>query len=109
MDDANANEDYVAYRKGYFFNVDVYKKRIRISIETFLFDAEDRAKTYGFHRLLFAFKALFYSAGTMAYCHFVGLGLGVWQVTDKQVNWFIEAYASSLYISHSHSIEWNKF
>lgn len=88
MDDANANEDYVAYRKGYFFNVDVYKKRIRISIETFLFDAEDRAKT----------------AGTMAYCHFVGLGLGVWQVTDKQVNWFIEAVEQVLNSNRFHFI-----
>jgi hypothetical protein len=98
--DANANEDYFSYRKGYFFNVDVYKKRIRISVETFLYDAEDRAKTYE-NRRHFRVVDLTSRAGTKAYCHFVGLGLGVWQVTDKQVHWFIESYVKLIIICFS--------
>jgi hypothetical protein len=52
----------------------LFQHRIKIGIESFFYDADDRAKT----------------TGKNAYCQIVGLGLGVWQVTDKQVLWFVE-------------------
>eukprot|EP01098_Paradermamoeba_levis_P012462 TRINITY_DN545_c0_g1_i1.p1 TRINITY_DN545_c0_g1~~TRINITY_DN545_c0_g1_i1.p1 ORF type:complete len:297 (+),score=53.96 TRINITY_DN545_c0_g1_i1:513-1403(+) len=59
-----------------YFNIEVYKRRMRMTIEPFLKDADDRAKTMG----------------AKAYVHIVGLGLGVWQVTDSQVSWQVEVY-----------------
>eukprot|EP01128_Nolandella_sp_AFSM9_P000091 TRINITY_DN1014_c1_g1_i1.p1 TRINITY_DN1014_c1_g1~~TRINITY_DN1014_c1_g1_i1.p1 ORF type:complete len:610 (+),score=139.40 TRINITY_DN1014_c1_g1_i1:65-1831(+) len=62
------------YVSPYFFAVDIYKKRIRISLETFFLDCNRRAA----------------QADKKAYVHMVGLGLGVWQVTAQQSNWFLE-------------------
>jgi len=45
-----------------YLNKDVYKKRVRMSLEPYLFDADIRAQ----------------KAGTRAYVQVVGLGLGVW-------------------------------
>jgi hypothetical protein len=38
-------ERYFKYRKGGYFMIEIFKKRVKIGIETFLFDADDRAKT----------------------------------------------------------------
>eukprot|EP01084_Bolivina_argentea_P148905 260236_1 len=51
-----------------FLDIEMYKQRIRISIELFLFDADNRAKQY---------KQL-YNVNAGAYCHIIGLGTGVW-------------------------------
>jgi len=77
----NIFEDkYCLYKSGSFFNIDLFKKRIKISAETFFYDANERAKT----------------AEKKAYCTLVGLGLGVWQVSERQVIWFIEAVYETL-------------
>lgn len=49
-----------------YLNLEVYKKRLQMVIEPFLFDANHRAK----------------EKGKMAYVHAVGLGLGVWAVDE---------------------------
>jgi hypothetical protein len=51
----------------------LYKKRIRITIETFLIEASLRAKEL-------AEKGGEPKVKYGAYCHIVGLGLGVWEL-----------------------------
>ncbi|XP_066996323.2 uncharacterized protein [Anabrus simplex] len=58
----------------------VYQKRIAVSAETLLLEAEHRAVT----------------AGTTAYVHVVGIGLGVWRGADHQEKEFLDAFASCL-------------
>jgi len=61
-----------------YFDKLLYKNRMRRVLETFLCEANARAK----------------SAAKMAYCHLVGLGLGVWAVSGKtQARLYIEAIA----------------
>jgi len=62
------------YREAWFFNIGLFKIRILRSLENFLFDANDRGKAYG----------------KKAFCHVVGLGLGVWQVCPLQSEWFVD-------------------
>jgi hypothetical protein len=63
-----------------FFNVHVYKKRMRISLETLLIEANYRAKI----------------EGRTAYVHVVGLGLGVWKVISVQDGIFVSIVADIL-------------
>lgn len=51
-----------------FFHKHVFEQRIRITAETFLMEANHRAKL----------------AGKKAYVHVVGLGLGVWKLLSTQ-------------------------
>ncbi|XP_069687866.1 uncharacterized protein [Periplaneta americana] len=62
-----------------FDNV-AYKKRMVVSIETLLFEAEARAV----------------AQGTTAYIHVVGIGLGVWRASEHQEKEFLDAFASCL-------------
>ncbi|KAK5121654.1 hypothetical protein LTR85_004826 [Meristemomyces frigidus] len=65
------------------FNLSIYKGRMRISIETLLLEADDRAA----------------QAGTTAYVQLVGLGLGVWrheEVEEEQKVWYVEEGAACL-------------
>ncbi|KAK4541625.1 hypothetical protein LTR36_007769 [Oleoguttula mirabilis] len=77
------------------FNVPVYKGRMRISIETLLLEADDRAA----------------QAGTTAYVQLVGLGLGVWRhspVEEEQKVWYVEeltACLSRLDLRHVSTLE----
>eukprot|EP01124_Arcella_intermedia_P029640 TRINITY_DN631_c0_g1_i1.p1 TRINITY_DN631_c0_g1~~TRINITY_DN631_c0_g1_i1.p1 ORF type:complete len:692 (+),score=142.09 TRINITY_DN631_c0_g1_i1:64-2139(+) len=64
------------YARSSFFNIPVYKKRIRISIETFLLEANARGAEYA----------------KKVYVHVVGLGLGVWEYCSNQGKWMIEVY-----------------
>jgi hypothetical protein len=57
-----------------YFNIPVYKERMRLHIETFFLDANYRAET----------------EVTTAFVHIVGLGLGSWQICDQQSNWLVE-------------------
>ena len=52
-----------------FFNAEVYQKRIRVTAETFLIEANQRGRTWqkGVHVFV------------------VGLGLGVWRISALQV------------------------
>ena len=63
-----------------YLDIFMYKIRIRISLELFLFDSDLRTKNDANHKL--------------AYCHVVGLGLGVWTLDGflkHQTRIFIEA------------------
>jgi len=57
-----------------YFNIPVYKDRMRFHIETFFLDADHRAET----------------EKTSAYIHIVGLGLGSWQICDQQASWLTD-------------------
>lgn len=52
-----------------YLNVQAYKKRMRLTVETFLFAAEKYAR----------------DAKRAAYCHVIGLGLGAWGISTFQV------------------------
>lgn len=62
------------------FDVDMYKARMRTTIDMLLLEANARAQ----------------DAGTKAYVHVVGLGLGVWQVRDEQATYYVETFAEAL-------------
>lgn len=61
---------------GTTFNNLAYQARIRISAEMLLFEAQRRALT----------------AGKKAYVYVVGLGLGVWQVSNDQPELYVEVF-----------------
>jgi hypothetical protein len=71
---------YVVLSNGFYFNTSVYKKRIRLVIEPFLVDASKRALLQN----------------TTAYVHAVGLGLGVWQIDNRQASLMIDVYTQVL-------------
>ena len=71
----NPNE-FTQLRSGGFLNQAVFKKRMSLILLPFLQDANDRAQ----------------AKKKQAYIHGVGLGLGVWQVSDYQVKLMFEAY-----------------
>jgi len=71
--------DYVDYGRGKLDTM-LFTKRCRILAETFLGECNLRAK----------------QENKKAFCHVVGLGLGVWQVSDMQGKWMLEAYAQAL-------------
>lgn len=58
----------------------VYKKRMKINALVFLQEANNRAKQFG----------------KKAFCHVVGLGLGVWKISSLQTDLFIEAHLELL-------------
>ena len=72
---------YLCITDGYL-NINVYKKRIRMVIEPFLIDANDRIN-------LFKDKE-------KVYIRAVGLGTGVWAVSDKQNQYIVDVYAEIL-------------
>lgn len=63
-----------------YFDTLLYKKRMALVIEPFLHDANYRAQT----------------ANKKAYCHVVGLGLGVWQIHPIQTQLLREVYRDIL-------------
>lgn len=69
------------------FNAAVYKARVRLTIETLLLEADDRAA----------------QAGRQAYVHLIGLGLGVWAVPNmkaRQGNWYVAVCTEILQAMH---------
>eukprot|EP00947_MAST-08B_sp_MAST-8B-sp1_P002456 g2456.t1 len=62
---------------GGYLDLAVYKQRMRVTVEAFLIDANDRAGR----------------AGTTAFCHAVGPGLGVWQKHGAQGQAIVDVYA----------------
>ncbi|KAK3697469.1 hypothetical protein LTR37_017415 [Vermiconidia calcicola] len=63
------------------FNIPLYRARMQLSIETLLLESDDRAA----------------QAGTTAYVHLVGLGLGVWAYAgEKQRVWYVEVVIQCL-------------
>jgi len=69
-----------AYTPQVYINHYIYKKRIRLIIEPFLWEANRRAQ----------------EEGKKAYLHAIGLGLGVWQISPKQADWMLEVYRDIL-------------
>ncbi len=65
---------------GGLFNTRLYKQRMRVSIDTFLFEANRRGR----------------EAGKKAYVVLTGLGLGMWMKTKLQTDLLIEAHAEAL-------------
>jgi hypothetical protein len=76
----NNNENYYKLNDYEFFNINIYKQRLTISIEILLKESNSRA----------------IDKKKEAYIHVVGLGLGVWQITKKQPLWFIEIFIDIL-------------
>eukprot|EP01127_Copromyxa_protea_P014576 TRINITY_DN4098_c0_g1_i1.p1 TRINITY_DN4098_c0_g1~~TRINITY_DN4098_c0_g1_i1.p1 ORF type:complete len:1328 (+),score=290.97 TRINITY_DN4098_c0_g1_i1:798-4781(+) len=66
-----------------YLNVQAYKKRMRLTAETFLFAADRYAR----------------DAKKTAYCHVIGLGLGAWGIStfqDEQAEMILSAYHEAL-------------
>ncbi|KAI5862018.1 hypothetical protein GGS23DRAFT_123064 [Durotheca rogersii] len=63
----------------YSFDDEAYVARMRIPLEMLLFEANDRAR----------------EAGWTAYVYVVGLGLGVWSVSARQKEYFLEAFCAA--------------
>jgi len=77
----DTSEDFFTLKYGYgFFNKRVYQMRMRISIDAFLLEANERAG----------------KAGKKAYVVLVGLGLGMWMRTKVQTDFLLEAHADAL-------------
>lgn len=62
------------------FDVEMYKARMRTTIDILLLEANARAR----------------DAGTKAYVHVVGLGLGVWQIRAEQATYYVETFTEVL-------------
>jgi len=62
---------------GSYLDLELYYRRMKVVAETFLLDAQARAK----------------ERGTRAFCHLVGLGIGVWSLaTAEQAAAIVQAY-----------------
>jgi hypothetical protein len=68
-------QELVQLPSGKTFDVFGYKQRVKLTIETLLWEAELRAIEYN----------------KKAYVHVVGFGLGVWMATPLQTSYFIAA------------------
>ncbi|XP_064214595.1 uncharacterized protein LOC135267006 [Tribolium castaneum] len=73
-------EQYLELGRGKYFDRLMYEKRLALSIDTLLIEANDRAK----------------QENKMAYVHVVGLGLGVWKITHQQNKIFMDTFAQRL-------------
>jgi len=72
--------EYIPHKTGHFFNVKLYKFRIRLSLEAFLLDCEQRG----------------IEASKSVYVRLRGVGLGVWRVRDDQLIYFLETIGDIL-------------
>jgi hypothetical protein len=64
------------YAPTVYINKSLYKKRIAIILDPFLYEANDRAL----------------QCKKKAYVHAIGLGLGVWQICPQQAEWMVQVY-----------------
>lgn len=71
---------YLSFKQDTFLDTLVYRERLRLMIESFLLESNERAQRQG----------------KKAYLHVVGLGLGVWLVHPKQADLMLDVYASIL-------------
>ncbi|XP_072388102.1 uncharacterized protein [Diabrotica undecimpunctata] len=74
------DEKFHGLYKDILFDNDLYYKRLTISIDTLLIEANSRAK----------------QKSTKAYVHVVGLGLGVWKISVHQNKLFMDSFAKRL-------------
>jgi hypothetical protein len=75
-----ANDRFVDLHDGKYFDRLMYTRRIVLSIDTLLIEANERARRLN----------------KMAYVHVVGLGLGVWKIYTEQDKLFMDAFAQRL-------------
>ncbi|KAK5647482.1 hypothetical protein RI129_002374 [Pyrocoelia pectoralis] len=71
---------FIELNDGILFDNNVYSKRLALSIDTLLFEANHRAK----------------SQNTTAFVHVVGLGLGVWRISSHQNCLFLNTFAERI-------------
>ena len=76
----DASGRYLELRRTRRFDAELYRRRMRLSIEPFLRDADARAA----------------AEGRRAYVQVVGLGLGVWRIHPRQEALMVELYAKLL-------------
>jgi hypothetical protein len=93
LDKARFNERYIINTEGLILDRFIYKKRIKFVAETFLMEANERAKEARNPSSPFADLE---NPNIMAYVHVVGLGLGVWQIHSDQASILVDAYAEVL-------------
>ncbi|XP_023019715.2 ADP-ribosylarginine hydrolase CG2909 isoform X1 [Leptinotarsa decemlineata] len=74
------NVRYTVLGDGSIFDNNYYYKRLTISIDTLLVEANHRAR----------------AVGKTAFIHVVGLGLGVWRISPHQEKEFMEAFAKRI-------------
>ncbi|KAK7079173.1 hypothetical protein SK128_001477 [Halocaridina rubra] len=83
-----SSDQFLQIDKNNYFNVEVYKKRMQLSAETFLAEAKSRAV----------------SKDMKAYIHVVGLGLGVWRACHDQDKMFTDAWGEALKVMDTSTI-----
>ncbi len=79
-----------------FLDLEVYRKRMSLIVESFLIEADERAKIQG----------------KKGYLHVVGLGLGVWKVHPYQTYILVDVYADlikKLPLNHISDINFSWF
>lgn len=77
---ASLGKDWSVHAADPDFDAEMYKARMRTTIDIILLEANSRAQ----------------DAGTKAYVHVVGLGLGVWQIRAEQATYYVETFAEAL-------------
>jgi len=81
---AQAQEDttstYIPLNATTYFNSSIYKKRMRMVLEPYFIDAQRRG----------------FIANQKVYCRIVGLGLGVWKISNIQANLIFDTCAQIL-------------
>lgn len=80
---------FVLLKNGFYFDVVVYKKRIKFVAQSFLINANSRVAAL----VIGDTENRPERQNKKAYVHVVGLGLGVWQIDERQVEWMLDAYA----------------
>ena len=65
-----------------YFDMIIYKARMRLTIEPFLLEANDRAETISRNA----------EQKISAHCRVIGLGLGVWKLIDHQAALLVDVY-----------------
>ncbi|XP_050293097.1 uncharacterized protein LOC126733752 [Anthonomus grandis grandis] len=76
----NNKKKYTKLSETVYFDNEIYERRMSLSIDTLLLEANFRAK----------------EAGKMAFVHVVGIGLGVWRISTHQGVVFREAFAKRI-------------
>ena len=71
---------FLLLQKNMYLDTAVYKKRLQMVLEPFLTDANNRGN----------------KLNKKVYCHAVGLGLGVWQISHHQAKLMLDAYTNML-------------
>ncbi|KAJ8925655.1 hypothetical protein NQ315_009500 [Exocentrus adspersus] len=77
---SKSDDRYVDVKAKNIFNNHMYYRRLTISIDTLLIEANHRAKL----------------KGATAYIHVVGLGLGVWKISDHQEKVYMDVFAKRI-------------